>query len=495
MSVRSALGATRRRLVVQLLTESLILAGCGGVLGIVLAILIPNWVAGTTAVSIPMLSTVSVDGVALGFTLVATLVTGLVVGIVPALQLSQGREWAALGEASRGSSEGRRTGIVREVLVVGEVALAFVLLVGGGLLLRSFVGLLDVNLGFRPDGAVMWQVEASRNFANDTARLAYYEDLLARVRALPGVDAAGLSDTPPLGRNRSWTIRAKGVVYERGQTPGVFPRIVDSEYLKTMRIPLIAGRQLSADDRVNTDKVVIVNQTGASKLFSGADPIGQIVLVGGAERRVVGVVSDVRHQALDQESGIEAYIPYTQLSDYGTVALVVQSRLPATSIAGTVKTALTAADPTLPVGDYQTLGAVVDRSVSPRRFILMILGGFAGTALLLAALGIYAVLSYSVSQRVREIGIRMALGESATSVRRRVVGRTLLLTGIGVVVGAVVALGASRLLQSLLYGVGPTDLLSFVGTALLLVAVSAAAGFLPARRASKTDPMVALRSA
>ena len=493
MSVRSALGATRRRLVVQLLTESLILAICGGVLGVSLAIVITRSVAGTTAVSIPMLRTVSVDGLTLGFTLLATIATGLIVGVVPALQLSQGREWSTLNEASRGSSEGKRTGAVRELLVVGEVALAFMLLVGGSLLLRSFVGLLDVNLGFRPEGTVMWQVAASRDFANEDARLAYYEDLLARARAIPGVESAGISDTPPLGRNRSWTIRVKGVVYERGQTPGVFPRMVDHEYLKTMRIPLLAGRYLSPDDRSNTDTVVVINKTGADKLFAGADPLGRIVMVGGADRRVVGVVSDVRHQALDQESGIEAYIPYTQLSDFGTVALVVRSRLPAATIAASVKRALTAADPTLPVGDYQTLSAVVERSVSPRRFILTILGGFAGAALLLAALGIYAVLSYSVSQRVREIGIRMALGESAASVRRRVVARTMVLTVIGVAIGALLSVTGSRLLRSLLYGVGPTDVISFLATAVVLVAVSAAAGFLPARRASRTDPMVALR--
>jgi putative ABC transport system permease protein len=493
MSVRSALGATRRRLVVQLLTESLILAICGGVLGVLLAIVITRSVAGTTAVSIPMLRTVSVDGLTLGFTLLATIATGLIVGVVPALQLSQGREWSTLNEASRGSSEGKRTGAVRELLVVGEVALAFMLLVGGSLLLRSFVGLLDVNLGFRPEGTVMWQVEASRNFANEDARLAYYEDLLARARSLPGVESAGISDTPPLGRNRSWTIGVKGVVYERGQRPGVFPRMVDHEYLKTMRIPLIAGRHLTPDDRSMTDLVVVINQTGADKLFAGADPLGQIVTVGGADRRVVGVVSDVRHQALDQESGIEAYIPYTQLSDFGTVALVVRSRLPAATIAASVKSALTAADPTLPVGDYQTLSAVVERSVSPRRFILTILGGFAGAALLLAALGIYAVLSYSVSQRVREIGIRMALGESAASVRRRVVARTMVLTVIGVAIGALLSVAGSRLLRSMLYGVGPNDVISFVATGVVLVAVSAAAGFLPARRASRTDPMVALR--
>ena len=494
MSVRSALGATRRRLVVQLLTESLMLASCGGVLGIVLAYGITTWVAGTTAVSIPLLRTVSLDASALGFTLAATVLTGLVVGIAPALQLSQGREWAALNDASRGASEGRRSGSVREVLVVGEVALAFVLLVGGGLLLRSFVGLLDVNLGFRPDGAVMWQLDAGRELANEDAKLAYFESLVARVRAVPGVDAAGLTDTPPLGRNRGWGIAAKGVVYEKGAWPGVFPRLVDSEYLRAMRIPLLAGRYLSPDDRGKSDKVVVLNHTAATTLFPGADPVGQTVLIVGREWRVVGVVADVRHQALDEESGNEVYIPYAQFADYGTMAMVVRSRVAAPALARSVGAALRAADPALPVGDYQTLDAVVDRAVSPRRFILQILAGFAGTALLLAALGIYAVLSYSVSQRIREIGIRMALGESAASVRRRVVSRTLLLAGAGVVIGAAVSLGASRLLRSLLYGIGPTDALSFAGTAIVLVAVSAVAGFLPARRASKTDPIVALRS-
>jgi predicted permease len=494
MSVRSALGATRRRLVVQLLTESLILATAGGALGVGLAFWITRWVSGTTAVSIPMLRAVSVDASALGFTLVATLVTGLVVGIAPALQLSQGREWTTMNEASRGSSGGRRSNAVREALVVAEVALAFVLLVGGGLLLRSFVGLLDVNLGFQPDGAMMWQLDAGRSFPNDTARLSYYENLMSRMRDVPGVDAVGLTDTPPLGRNRSWGIQAKGVVYEKGESPIVFPRLVDAEYLRAMRIPLVAGRQFSRNDRDGSDLVAILNQTAAAKLFPGKDPLGQVLLLFGKEVRVVGVVSDVRHQALEKEAGLELYLPYAQLPYFGTLAMVIRSRVTATALAPRVQAALRAADPMLPVADYQTLGSVVGRSVSPRRFILMVLGAFAGTALLLAALGIYAVLSYSVSQRIREIGIRMALGESAGSVRQRVVARTLLLAGAGVVIGAVLSLGVTRLIRSLLYGVGPADLLSFGATALILVAVSALAGFLPALRASTTDPMVALRS-
>jgi predicted permease len=287
------------------------------------------------------------------------------------------------------------------------------------------------------------------------------------------------------------------VVYdEKNPAPGVFPRIVDGDYLRAMQIPVVSGRLLSRDDRPETRRVVVINKTAAETLFPGVDAVGQYVLIGGGDpREVVGVVADVRHQALDQGSGLEAYIPYTQIADYGTLAMVVRSRAPASALAQSVKAALNAADPSLPVADYQSLEAVVDRAVSPRRFILMVLGGFAGAALLLAALGIYAVLSYSVSQRVREIGIRMALGESGCSVRRRVVGRTMFLAASGVVIGAVVSFGASRLLQSLLYGVGPTDPLSFLGTAFVLVAVSAIAGFLPALRASRTDPVEALRSA
>jgi len=494
MSVRSALGATRGRLIAQLLTESVILAACGGAVGTVLAFWITRTLAGTSAVSIPMLRTISVDASALGFTLAITLLTGLVVGIAPALQVSQGRESATLNDASRGSSDGPRSAAVREVLVVGEIALAFVLLVGGGLLLRSFVRLLDVDLGFQPAGTVMWQLDAGRSFPNDTVRIAYYEGMLARVREVPGVDIAGVSDTPPLGRNREWIIRAKGAAYEKDKMQNVFPRLIDSEYLRAMRIPLLAGRQFGPSDKMTSTKVVIINKTAAEKLFRGANAIGRTVTNGPWEYEVVGVVGDVRHQALDQESGMEMYLLYSQVTDFSTLAMVVRSRVPATALAGSVAAALRAADPTLPVNDYRTLDAVVERAVSPRRFILLILGAFAGTALLLAALGIYAVLSYSVSQRLREIGIRMALGESASRVRQRVVRRTVLLAGTGVAVGGIVSFVASGLLRSLLYGIGPTDAISFVGTAVVLVVVSAFVGYLPARRASETDPIVALRS-
>jgi predicted permease len=313
---------------------------------------------------------------------------------------------------------------------------------------------------------------------------------------VPGVEAAGITDTPPLGRNRGWGIRAKGVVYDEGEAPGAFPRMVDSRYLPVMGIPLVAGRHFTEHDDATSGRVVIINETAAKTLFPGQDPIGRMVLISGpdVDWQVIGVVGDVRHQSLEKDSGLEMYLPIAQTPDYQALTMVVRSRLPAESLVPGIRAALRELDASMPTGDYQTLDSVVDRAVSPRRFILVVLGTFAGTALLLAALGIYAVLSYSVSQRIPEIGIRMALGESAGRVLRRVVGRTLLLAGTGVAIGAVVSFTVSRFIQSLLYGVEPADVPTFAGMAALLLLVSVTAAYLPARRASRTDPLLALRS-
>ena len=494
MAVRSALGAGRARLLGQSLTESLVLAAVGGLLGAALAAGITRWVADTSAVSVPLLRTASVDATALGFALAITLLTGVVVGLAPALQVSRGREAAALRGAGRGASAGRRSTAVRELLVVAEVALACVLLVGGGLLLRSFVRVLDVDLGFRPAGAVAWQLGTLRDFPTDTARAAFFEQVAARVRALPGVEAVGLTDTPPLGRNREWWVRAKGAAYEKDGGENAFPRLVDSRYLGAMGIPLVAGRPLTPQDDATSTRVVLLNRTAAARLFPGADPLGRTVLLGDEEWQVVGVAADVRHQALEKTAGLEMYFPYAQKPDFRTLTMVVRSRLPAATLAVPVAEALRAFDPTMPTGDYRPLAAAVDQATSPRRFVLAVLGAFAAAALVLVALGIYAVLSYAVGQRVREIGIRMALGESAARVRRGVVGRTVLLAAAGVAVGATVSLGASRLLASQLFGVGATDPAAFAGAAALLLAVAALAGHAPAARAAGTEPLAALRS-
>lgn len=495
MAVRSALGASRGRLLSHLMMESLILCLIGAGIGVLIAFGVTEAISGTTAVKIPMLQAVSIDGTVLLFTLGVALAAGVLIGVMPALQVSGGREASAMREASRGSSDGRRHTWIREGLVVAEVAMACVLLVGGGLLLKSFTKVLDVELGFQPQGVTAWRVDTNQSFENQAAGVAFYDQLVAKVEALPGVEAVGLTDCMPLGRNRSWGIRVKGVVYEEGgYPPSAFPRIVGHRYIPAMGIPLLAGRQFSPDDTGETAQVIIINETGARILFRGEEALGQFLLLGGGgEWEVVGVVADVRHQSLEEGSGIEMYMPMTQMG-WGTLDMVVRSPLPSEALLGPVRRAIRATDPTMPTGDFQTLNSVVDRAVSPRRFTLLLLGGFAGTALLLAALGIYGVLSYTVSQRIPEIGIRMALGESGGQVLGRVVGRTMVLAGIGAVIGVAGSLALSRLMASLLYGVEPTDARTFLTMTAVILTVSALAGYLPARKASRTDPMVALRA-
>jgi putative ABC transport system permease protein len=366
MTVRSALGAGRGRLLTHALTESLLLAIAGGGLGAALAFAVTRWAAGTSAVSVPLLRTASVDATALGFALAVTLLTGVGVGIAPALQVSRGREASALRASGRGASDGRRSAAAREVLVVAEVALACVLLVGGGLLLRSFTRVLDVDLGFRPAGAVAWQLSTLRDFPSDTARAAFFEDVAERVRAVPGVEAVGLTDTPPLGRNREWGVRAKGGDHGKDEWPTAFPRLVDSRYLGAMGIALVAGRPFTPQDDAGSARVAILNRTAAARLFPGADPIGRTVLLGDEEWQVVGVAADVRHQALEKASGLEVYFPYAQKPDFRTLTMVVRSRLPAPALAGPVAAALRAVDPTMPTGDYRPLDAAVDQATSPR---------------------------------------------------------------------------------------------------------------------------------
>jgi predicted permease len=492
LAIRSAIGAGRSRLVRQLLTESLLLSGCGALAGVGLAYGITRAVAGAQAFSIPLLGAVQVDGAALLFASAAALLTGLLFGVAPALQGSGVSPHESLGDAGRGSSETRSRAWARETLVVAEVGLACVLVVGAGLLLRSFVTLLDVELGFRPEGVATWRIERSPGDA--ARRRALGDRLMDRVRALPGVESAGLTDALPLGRNRTWTVRARGEVYAEGETPVAFPRMVSDGYLETMGIDLLSGRAFTHRDRAGSEPVMIVNSTMAARLWPGRDPIGRVALLGESEWRVVGVVSDVRHGSLEEKAGLEMYLPVAQQEDWGSLELVVRSALPPETLAAGVREALQEVDPSLPRSEYQTLDALVERAVSPRRFLILLLGSFALAALLLAALGIYGVVSYGVNRRAQEIGIRMALGESAGQVRSRVVGRTLRLAGAGVVLGSLGAFALSRLMASLLYEVSPTDPATYGIVVLCLMLVAAIAGYLPALRASRTDPATVLRS-
>lgn len=497
IAVRAAMGADRVRLVRQMLTESLVLSGAGALLGVGFAWAITRTVAGANAINVPLLQSVGVDGAALAFTVALAVVAGLVFGLVPALQMSMRNQHAALTDAGRGSSVGRGGTWLREALVVSEVALACVLLIGGGLLLRSFFAVLDADLGFQQENAIAWRVDSAREFESGDARLAYFDRIVRSVASVPGVEEVGFSDTLPLGRNRGWGIRVVGVEYDDSNCcPGALPRLVDPGYLQAMRIPLIEGRYFTPDDDLDSAPVIILNEHAARELFPDVDsPINRMLLVNGQEFRLAGIVGDVRHSSLEEEAGNEMYLLVTQNPNWwGAVELVVRSPLPPESLAGGVRAAIREVDPDLPASDFQTLGDIVDRSVSSRRFTLLLIQAFALTALLLASLGIYGVLSYTVSQRTREVGIRMALGAQAARVRRQVVARTLTLAAIGVGVGCIGALALSRLIASLLYGVAPTDALTYVGVTVLLLGIATLAGYFPARRASKVDPMTVLTS-
>jgi predicted permease len=496
MAVRSALGASRSRLLRQLMVESLVLALGGAVIGVSIAVGATRAVADSNSLNIPLLRTVSVDGVALLFTLGLAVVAGIVMGIMPALQATDGRGASAINDSSRGSSGGKRSTKLREALVITEVALACILLVFGGLFLKSFQNVLDVELGFQPEEVVGWTVSTNRSFETEEERSAFFHQLIENVEAVPGVEAAGLIDALPLGRNRTWgTLRALGMSYERGELRSAFPHLVDHRYLSTVRVPLVAGRHFTAHDTEDTPSVIILNESAANAVFRGEDPIGRTVINVRRQSEVVGVVADVRHQSLEETAGWQMYYPFPQVGDFRTMDMVVRSRLPVETLVPGVAAALRATDPAIPRGEYQSLTEIVDRSVSPRRFMLVLLGTFGGTALLLAALGIYGVLSYSVTERIPEIGIRMALGESGSRVQRRVVGRTMALAGIGIGIGALGSFVGTRLIGSLLYGVNPTDPVNFFAMAMILLSVAALAGYLPARRASRTDPTTAFRSA
>jgi putative ABC transport system permease protein len=495
VAIRSALGAGRGRLIAQMLTEGVVLSLSGAALGVLLAIVGTRALAELDAISIPLLRNVHIDATALGFALAVAILTGIVFGLTPALQARSTALHDALKDATRGSTESRRRTWIRHALVVSEVAFACVLLVGAGLLLHSLVRVLDVEMGFEPAHAATIRVDPDSRYQTREQRNTYFDEVLRRVRTIPGVESAGITDALPLGRNRTWGVRAKGVTYERGRAPSAFVRVVTDGYPAAMGIPLLAGRDLSERDTPSTEPVLLVNQTMARTLWPGEDPIGKIVLNACApERRVIGVVGDVRHLALEQGSGNEMYLPMRQCRDQSSVDLVIRTTLAPAPLASAVRATLQPLAPNLTTNDFRMLQQFVDKSVSPRRFLVMLLGGFAVFALLLASLGIYALISYSVNQRTQEIGIRMAVGASAGEVRRGIIMQTLWLAGVGMAIGTAASWVVARGLGSLLFEVTAADPTTFASMLLVLTAVAAIAGYIPARRASGIDPMVALRA-
>ncbi|AHG93390.1 permease (plasmid) [Gemmatirosa kalamazoonensis] len=493
VAVRIALGAGRARLLRQLLTESLVLAGGGAALGLGLASGGTLALSRTQSVRLPLLDQVHVDWIALAFTVGAAVVTGLVFGLTPALRVSALRVDESLRDAARGSTGGRHEW-TRAAIVVAELALTCTLLVGAGLLTRSFVRVLDQDLGFRPERAVALRIDPSRRFASAGARAAYFDEALRRVRETPGVQAAGLTDVLPMGFNRIWNVATERPAAPDRQFPA-FVRVVSDAYLRAMGVRLRAGRDFLPTDDSASAPVAIVNAALARKLWPGQDPLGRTLLgFGEAPARVVGVVEGLRYQSVEEEAGSDLYFPMRQMPDYSAVYVVARGARPAAELVAAVRAALRPTDPTLALTEVRTLQDIVDASVSPRRLIVTLLAGFAAFALVLASLGTYAVISYGVAQRRREIGIRMALGATPARVRSTVLSRTLRLTAAGLATGLLASWALGRLLGGLLYGVGAGDPLTFAGTLAVLALVAAAAGWLPARRAARQNPANVLRA-
>lgn len=493
IAIRTAMGAGRRRLIGQMLTEGVALSCCGAVLGIVLAVGGTRVVAHLDAISLPLLQNVRTDATALGFSLLLAVLTGVVFGLAPAVQISAGALHDALKDTNRGSTEGKQRKWVRGSLVIAEVAFACVLLVGAGLLIRSFIRVLDVNLGFRPETAATVRVDPDQRYSTREQQNSYFDEVLRRARELPGIKSAGLTDSLPLGKNRSWGSPAKGAIYPKGKFPNAFVRVVSDGYVTAMGIPLRDGRDISERDTPTSEQVMLINETMARTLFPGEKAVGKIVLACG-ERHVAGVVGDVRHLALEQGSGMEMYLPIRQCRDFSSVDLVVRTSLPPSELASGLRAALKPVAPDIAGSEFRTLQQLVDKSVSPRRFVVLLLGGFALFALILASLGIYGVISYSVNQRTQEIGIRMALGASAGKLQAGIILHTLGLAAIGMVIGAGASWALARALSGLLFGVTYNDPVTFLSMLGVLTAVAASAGYLPARRASRIDPSTALRA-
>ena len=495
IAIRRALGAGWARLLGQTLTEGLVLASAGAVLGLGLAVGGTRLLTQLDAVSIPLLRDVRVDVTALVFIVGVTLVAGLVFGLAPALQASGASMTGALKDATRGSTEGRERAWIRSVLVISEVAFACVLLVGSGLLIRSLAAVLETRMGFEPAHSASLRVDPDSRVTTADQQRAYLDDVLRRVSQAPGIEHAAITDTLPLGRNRTWGAGAKGVTYERGKYPLAFVRVVTEGYPAAMGVPIVAGRDLTASDMPDHEPVMLINKSLADALWPGQNPIGQYIIGPCAkERRVVGVLGDVRHLSLEEPSGNEMYIPARQCEDLAGAYLVVRSALPTGQIASALRRALAPIAPNLAGNDFRTLQQIVDRSVSPRRFTVLLLGAFAVFALVLASLGIYALISYSVGQRTQEIGIRMALGASTRDVQAGIIGQTMRLAAIGLVFGGAGSWLLARGASGLLYGVTARDPQTFAAMAVVLLAVAFVAGYLPARRASRIDPMVALRA-
>jgi putative ABC transport system permease protein len=498
IAVRVALGASRLRIIRQLLTESLLLSAIGGGLGLLLSVWGIDLLGAVVPADIPRFGETRLDLTVLAFTLGATLLTGIVFGLAPALSATKLDLNEALKAGGRGAGEGRGRHRMRSLLIVSEVALSLVLLVGAGLLVKSFLHLRSVNPGFDAQRVLTASLSLpAAKFKEDEQQLRFIEQVTARAAQIPGVLAVGaIMPLPFSGNNISVSYAVDGQPEPPpGERPVSGARVITPGYLRAMSIPVVKGRDFTAQDKTDAPKVIVINESLARKHFSGVDPIGKRLSLGLNEinGEIVGIVGDVRSNNLMKEAGPEFYVPYAQVP-FGDVSLVVRTSADdPTLMTKALRSAVQEIDSDQPLYEIRTMNALVSESISRQRFSMTLLALFAALALALACVGIFSVMSFLVTQRTHEIGIRMALGAQARDVLRMVIGQGMRLTLVGIALGLPAAFALTRVMRGLLYGVSATDPLTFACVSVLLALTALLACSIPARRAAKVDPMVALR--
>ena len=504
IAVRTALGAGRGRLVRQLLTESVILGIVGGALGLLIAVWGVEALIVLEPQGIPRLSEVGVNPQVIAFTAGLSLVTGLLFGLVPAFQSTSSALASTLKEGGRGALTTRGGSRMRTTLVVAEVALAVMLLAGAGLLIRSFGKLAAVDPGFEVMQALTFDLSLPESrYEEPVEQVAFFDELLPRLESIPGVrNASGVMALPLSGMSFVLTFEVAGrPPVPPSQQPAMQVRIATADYFSSIGIPLTRGRYFTDDDRAGTPRVVLITETAAQRFFPGEDPIGKTITLGwgraGSDRaggEVVGIIGDIRDAGLAEPNPPQIFLPYPQWP-VGRMSVLLETTLPPASLAEAARRTVYGVDGNLPVSNLRTLDEIVARSISQPRFYMTLLAVFAAVALALAAIGIFGVLSYAVSQRTREIGIRMALGAHHRTVLGLIVREAMVMTGGGILLGVAAAfLLTEGLVATLLFETSPHDPATFAAVAVVLTMVSLAAAYVPARRATRVDPIVALRA-
>ncbi len=496
ISIRLALGASRWRIVRQLLTESLLLSALGGGLGLLLAVWSSEAIRTLGAAQIPRADQIGVNGTALGFTFLLSMLTGIVFGLVPALQASRADLNGTLKEGGRsGSGGGRRR--LRSALVAVEVALSLMLLLGAGLLVKNFWQLLNVDPGFNTRNLLSLEVSlAGERYSDSPQRSAFYQQTLERLSSLPGVQAAAAINHPPFSGRRGinvFKIEGRPEPTGMSDTPLADFRVISSGYFRMMDIPVLQGRAFNESDGADAPRVAIVNQAFVQRFLPGENPLGRRLSGDNEWVTVVGVVGDIRQSGLDQETAPHVYAPYQQMPARRS-GILLRTSVDPLSLAATIQKQVNAVDPDLPIYNLHAMDELIAGSMGGRRLNLVLLAAFALTALALAAVGIYGVISYSVSQRAREIGIRLAIGAQRTDVMKLIVWQGMIPVAIGVAAGIAGALALARAITTLLVGISANDPITFVAIVILLATVALLACFIPARRATKVDPIIVLRA-